>query len=427
MSAAHTRWTGLEQDAGAHLHWGVRGPASGCVLAGRRSSSRQCRSCQRAWGYALPSQVIERRFDLDGDLGNIQTLSVLVIGVGRSGGRFVRAFNYLRRIGLPVRLVGLCDVNPDLPETFGTPVPIFGDVRAALEAAEADVVVVCVNEAAHFEVLKAISELAPNALVLSEKPLTATLEQFDHIEQLFASDAITVNFVERYSPVVSDFNAWRERESAEILRAEFFWGKYRYRDPRPTMGVLSEISHPIDLVRALTGLPEDTPVDIREVSMSNSDFSCSDADVADTVGVVCLLGSEVLVRGHSSFLWEERRRRVILYGRRKDGSIFQAVLAFDEPRWDQDWLTIYSVDGATGTRSTVLETRYTNSDFPAELDQIYKVTRFVRESLRHLSDPTAAQNLVTMRGARWVQAVIDEIGTRASQVPNHSVAFGARG
>jgi predicted dehydrogenase len=236
-----------------------------------------------------------------------------------------------------------------------------------------------------------------------------------------------VNFVERYSPIVSDFTDWRKNESVEILRAEFFWGKYRYRDPRPTMGVLSEIAHPIDLVRALTGLPEDTPVDIAEVSMSDSDFSCSDGDVADTVAVVLRMGSDMLVRGHSSFLWEERRRRLVLHGRRRDHSIFQAVLAFDEPRWDQDRLTVYSIDGASGTRSTVLETQYTNSDFPPELDQIYKVTRFVRESLRHLSDPTAIRNLVTVDGARWVQAIIDEMRVRASDVPRHSIAFGARG
>lgn len=376
----------------------------------------------------MPSQVTPSRFDLfDGGLGDVQTLSVLVIGVGRSGGRFVRALNYLERIGLPVQVVALCDLNPAPLDTLSAATAIFSDVRVALQAAEPDVVVVCVNEAAHFEVLKAISELAPRALVMCEKPLTETLEQFIHIERLFAPDTITVNFVERYSPIVSDFTDWRKNESVEILRAEFFWGKYRYRDPRPTMGVLSEIAHPIDLVRALTGLPEDTPVDIAEVSMSDSDFSCSDGDVADTVAVVLRMGSDMLVRGHSSFLWEERRRRLVLHGRRRDHSIFQAVLAFDEPRWDQDRLTVYSIDGASGTRSTVLETQYTNSDFPPELDQIYKVTRFVRESLRHLSDPTAIRNLVTVDGARWVQAIIDEMRVRASDVPRHSIAFGARG
>jgi predicted dehydrogenase len=213
----------------------------------------------------LPSQVTPSRFDLfDGGLGDVQTLSVLVIGVGRSGGRFVRALNYLERIGLPVQVVALCDLNPAPLDTLSAATAIFSDVRVALPAAEPDVVVVCVNEAAHFEVLKAISELAPRALVMCEKPLTETLEQFIHIERLFAPDTITVNFVERYSPIVSDFTDWRKNESVENLRAEFFWGKYRYRDPRPTMGVLSEIAHPIDLVRALTGLPEDTPVDMRK-------------------------------------------------------------------------------------------------------------------------------------------------------------------
>jgi predicted dehydrogenase len=192
------------------------------------------------------------------------------------------------------------------------------------------------------------------------------------------------------------------------------------------MGVLSEIAHPIDLVRALTGLPETTPVHVDEVSMSDSDFSCLDGHVTDTVSVVLRLGSDVLVRGYSSFLWEDRDRRVVMYGRGGDGSIYQAVLSFDEPRWDQDRLTVYSLDGADGTRSTVLETRYTNSDFPAELDQIHKVTQFVRESLRRITDPTGVHNAVTVRGARWVQEIIDEMSARASHAPRHNVEFGAR-
>jgi len=358
-------------------------------------------------------------------MGDIGTLSVLVVGAGRSGGRFVRALNYLERIGLPLTLAGVCDLNPVRLDSVA--IPTFTDLGEALRATEPVVVCVCVNEAAHYEVLKAISDHAPSTrLILGEKPLTETLEQFTRIERLFAADAITVNFVERYSPVVADFNAWRAEMSVEVFRAEFFWGKYRYRDQRPTMGVLSEICHPIDLVRALTGLPATTPVDVRDVSVSVSDFSCLDRDVADTASVVLGLGESVQVRGYSSFLWEDRDRRVILYGRGRDGSIYQAVLSFDQPRWDQDQLSIYSLDGSDGTRSTVLERRYTNSDFPADLDQVYKVTRFVRESLRHLTDPAAAANLVTVEGARWVQEVIEEMGVQASGGSGQPVEFGSR-
>ncbi|MCL6645589.1 MAG: alpha/beta hydrolase [Dehalococcoidia bacterium] len=90
-------------------------------------------------------------------------------------------------------------------------------------------------------------------------------------------------------------------------------------------------------------------------------------------------------------------------------------------------LTIATLDGLTGARTTVLETRYTNSDFPAELDRIYKVTRFVRESLRYLSDPSAIQNLVTVGGARWVQEIIEEMHARAAHGSPDSVQFGGRG
>jgi hypothetical protein len=174
-------------------------------------------------------------------------------------------------------------------------------------------------------------------------------------------------------------------------------------------------------------LPETTTVEIRDVSVTSSDFSCLEDRVADSVSISFALGSELLVRGHASFLWEDRRRRVVLYGRGRDSSsLYQATLCFDDPRWDQDRLTVYRLNGRTGTRAIELETRYTNSDFPAELDQVFKVTRYVRQSLRLLSDPTATDNLVTVGGARWVQEIIEEIRTRAAGAFRPSVEFGAR-
>lgn len=359
--------------------------------------------------------------------GVVELSHVLVIGAGKAGSRFLRSFNYLQQIGLPIRLVGICDVDPIRLAAARAAAPTFLDVREALRVAKPTVVCVCVNEVAHHEVLEAISVLAPQVrLVLCEKPLTENLEQFVDVEQIFPRDSITVNFVERYSPIVSDFISWREKESAAVFRAEFFWGKYRLRDSRPTMGVLSEISHAIDLIRALTGMPETTRFEMHDAWMTKSDFSCLDGRVADSVSTVFTLGATLLVCGHASFLWEERRRHIVLYSRGHDGSrLYQAVLRFDDPRWDQDRLTIYRLDDG-GTRSVELETYYTNSDFPAELDQVFKVTRFVHESLRLLSDPTAAQNLVTVSGAKWVQEVIEEIGVRTAQAPGPGVKFGAR-
>jgi predicted dehydrogenase len=321
---------------------------------------------------------------------------------------------YLESTYDSLQLVGLCDTATVRLAAFEGQFPVFEDFDAALHAVRPDVVCVCVNETAHCDVLSAIARHEVSVrLVLCEKPLTETLDQFEQIEELFPADAITVNFVERYSPIVDAFAEWRQANTVDVLRIEFFWGKYRLMDERPTMGVFSEISHPIDLVRGLIGLGEETPFDLLDASTSSSDFSIGEGPVADSVDTSFLLDGRIPVRGHSSFLWQERDRRFVLYcADQSSGELYQAVLTFDKPRWDEDQLEIYRI-GAYGERTITHRIAYGNADFPAELDQIFKVARFAAESLRLLADNTDADRLVRIRGARWVQGAIEEMSDRS--------------
>jgi predicted dehydrogenase len=352
---------------------------------------------------------------------------VLIVGAGKAGIRFLRSMRYLATAYGALTLAGLCDTVPDRLAPYRDELPVHDDVSVALDALRPDVVCVCVNEVAHCEVLTAVARHGTEGrLVLCEKPLTETLEQFERVESRYPPDAITVNFVERYSPIVDEFTRWRQAHAVEALRVEFFWGKYRLMDARPTMGVFSEISHPVDLVRALVGLPEDTPFELLDASTSASDFSVGDRAVPDSVDTSFLLDGRLPVRGHASFLWPARNRRFVLYYTEPStGRLYQAVLTFDAPRWDEDHLEIWRI-GRRGTRVLEHEVRYTNADFPAELDQIFKVARFTAESLRLRFDPRAADGTVRIRGARWVQEAIEEMTERsatAGKVP--VVSFGA--
>lgn len=334
---------------------------------------------------------------------------VLVVGAGKAGGRFLRALEHLRLQGAPLQVSGVCDIAASQLAPLAGSYETFTDLDEACARTRPTVVCVCANEVAHRDVLATVAGLEDVPLVLSEKPLTAALAEFDEIAGMLPAEGVTVNFVERHSPVVEDFLDWRAESGATIYRCEFFWGKYRWRDGRPTMGVLSEMSHPLDLVRCLCDLDADVPAEVLDASLASSDFSADDVVVPDSADVHLVLGGSIVVRGHSSFLWDSRMRRIVIYAGASDGETFRAVLEFDDSRWDQDRLVVARLDPVGGRPETVLRTAYDNDDFPAALDQVHKVARFVDESLALRVAGARPGRLVTMAGAGWIQRVLDAI------------------
>jgi predicted dehydrogenase len=334
----------------------------------------------------------------------------LIIGLGRAGERFLQALRFIEASEGSVRLVGVCDVEPGRLAKAPEGVPVYTDAREALLASEAEVVGVTVNEYYHHSVLSLVREVSPaTTIVLSEKPLTHTLEECRDLRGLYGTEEIAVNFCERFSPIVNDFREWfAENSDLELLRAEFFWGKYRLNDPRHTIGDISEISHPLDLTRVLAGLPSDVPVQLKRAMGTSSDFNPHGPKLLDTLDVQLTLDSKLVVVGHSSFLWDQRMRRIVLYGRfAGDGRLCQVLLDFDNPRWDVDRLVIAGIDAAGGDRTVVFETNYDHSDFPPELFKIAKVHAFIAAAL---GAPGAATDLVAdFDCAFWVQSLIEGI------------------
>ncbi|MGY2026958.1 Gfo/Idh/MocA family protein [Nocardia gipuzkoensis] len=334
---------------------------------------------------------------------------VLLVGAGKAGGRFLRVMDHLEKAGLPIRVVGVCDQQESLARAAAASRPVFTEIAGALDTTKPDTVCVCVNEYAHHAVLIEAFSRPMVSRVLSEKPLTRTIEEFHDLERVRGDRMVTVNFVERHSPIVREFRDWVTAVDGRIVRVEFWWGKHRFRDSRPTMGVLSEISHPIDLVRCLLGQPADAALELLQATITESDFSPLCPSGADTAHVTYRCGG-VPVIGSSSFLWVGRRRKIVCWVVTGEGT-HQAVMDFDNPRWDEDSLTIWHLDGATGHRQEILERSYTIDDFPAELAQVNKVARFVVDSLTPRPDIAA-----TMADAKWVQSALEEINSNAVHV-----------
>ncbi|MEI6117917.1 MAG: hypothetical protein WCP92_01340 [bacterium] len=88
--------------------------------------------------------------------------------------------------------------------------------------------------------------------------LVENIEQAEQLLHIFQDHEISINFVERHSIIIEKFKKWIHENDVYISRASFKRGKYRLHDSRPTVGVLSEISHPLDLILMLSDTSTNT-------------------------------------------------------------------------------------------------------------------------------------------------------------------------
>lgn len=318
---------------------------------------------------------------------------VMVIGHGFSGHRFAKVIRYIENTRPELaRLVAICDSNASrLRETDG--VPCYARLEQALLEAEPTVAVVAVNESAHYDVLTYLAAgPSQRRLIIAEKPLTETFEQALTLRSALAGTSVAVNFIERYSPIVQVFRQWwAEHAELRPTRVEFFWGKDRIRDPRPTIGVVSEITHPLDLVAYLFGLRDPR---IAAVQATESDFSRFEPRCLDTVDAWIDTADFRLI-GHASFCWSNRLRRIfaILSDARGQGVIVN--FDFDMPRWDCDRLTIR----VCGEKSTCFEYSVDNSFFPRQLDELGKVSTFTTRAIESFRSGTMHEQQVGLEMA----------------------------
>lgn len=326
---------------------------------------------------------------------------VLVVGHGYAGRRFVTALRHLADTGVPVELVGVCDRNPvRLPADVAG----FTDLAEALRVLSPSVVCVTVNEAEHIAVYERLRHL-PRALVISEKPLTGRPHDLPMATASLAGHVFAMNLVERFSPVVREYRAWAARQDGlEVVRAEAFWGKHRVGDPRPTVGVLSELIHPLDLVRYLFGVEELRVLGGYGVE---SDFSPHAPVLLDSVDVYAdMAGAPVLL--HSSFAWPARQRLVTALLWSVTAGMLRVELEFDSPHWDCDRLDVLTV-GPDGHWEPLLHLSTDVTDLPAPIRGVGKVVRFIESALRTWRGEPAEDEQVNLGVAVRLQEITDEI------------------
>lgn len=344
-------------------------------------------------------------------------LRTLVVGRGYAGRRFLRALEY-GQCAERYQVVALVDHDPGKLATGAGRAATYRDLDLALRREAPEVGVVCVNEESHFAVLDSVLDAPSVRHVVCEKPLTRTMEEFRLLAPHRRGAAVSVNFCERYSPIIDECTNWLAERDTSIARVEFYWGKYRVRDPRPTMGVLSELSHPLDLARYLLGRPQEAPLRLASATATHSDFAFADR-VADGVNLLGEIGGALVV-GSSSFVWEERRRRLILFAREAVGErTWQVVLDFDNPVWDNDTFTAWKLDPVTGQRVEVERIVHRASDIPEAIRHVWKIHRYLVDVADSLAGHHTRARYADVDDALWVQTALDDIGRQVHGTDQH--------
>jgi predicted dehydrogenase len=341
-----------------------------------------------------------------------QQHTLLIIGYGHAGRRFADAARYLQDSeDGQLALVGVCDVSASAREDARRFTSAYEHVEEAMEALRPSAVVVAVNEEAHAEVLHRLAPYAPQ-VILCEKPLTATVAEAESLPASIVDAQLSVHFVERHSPVLVDWFEWAStRSGLKPLRVEFFWGKHRIGDQRPTMGVMSEVTHPVDLVDYLFGFEQ---FEIVHAYGLESDYSPHHSMALDTISFVART-EDFAVIGVSSFAWPRRHRAVSALLVDDEGMLFRLTIDFDTPRWDCDALRIELVDPSTGQRRTLVERRVQDADYPEEIRGVAKVAEFIRQSLAVAAGDRSAHPLVDYGQALKIQHVLGALAAELDQ------------
>jgi predicted dehydrogenase len=341
--------------------------------------------------------------------------SAMIVGFGNSGNRFLRASTLVGTERSRIEVTCIVDRNEKvLKSIIDAKVEMHLTTEQALSVGKYDVIVICTTDSEHFCVFDAIRKGARYFhRVISEKPIAETLHQASQLKSSFNNDAVLVNFTERFSPAVTRLREWLVRHGLHVTRAAFFWGKYRIHDHRPTMGIMSEVTHPLDLILYIAGVPVETDFEVINATIILSDFARTPDPLLDSIDLAIEFSSGLLVTGSCSYMWSDRDRRVLVYlGAQTGVTTHLAVLTFDTPLWDIDKVEIFDLRQRPGQRTQVELMAVTEGDLPPRRAGINKLCLLLESVILEL-DGQRCEKAARLDQAVYVQRILDAVAQKA--------------
>ncbi|MVP01866.1 Gfo/Idh/MocA family oxidoreductase [Paenibacillus lutrae] len=297
-------------------------------------------------------------------------MNVLIIGLGYAGTRFQQAFQHLNKKNAYAHPVELAYVNRS-PRRAA--IKSFRTVEAALAEFKPAIVVVSVSDGSHIEVLNSLEGY--EGFIICEKPLTKPSDDLEQLQtRLKRTSGFCLDLVERYSDATVALKNYVAKNNLRLIRANFYWGKDRIHDHRPTTGVISEIIHPLDLVQWIAD--PDSALELEQVQGVRSDFSISGPDVLDSAAIIASLNGAA-VTGYSSFVTIIRKREVEFVFASPDNKLIYATAVYDTPVWDKDQLKVWQK--TSSGEQVILDLTTEVDETEAELSTIRKLVRLVED------------------------------------------------
>jgi predicted dehydrogenase len=345
-------------------------------------------------------------------------LTAFIIGFGQSGARFARACSAVDPSLGNIRVAGIADRNPARMESIGYEgATKAGDFQSLWRNVKApDLVIIATNDGDHHGILMKIKEARlPFGKILCEKPVVTASPQGEELRLQYPGSEIAVNYLERFSPAVLRLREHLFGNDLQIRRVDFTWSKYRVKDPRPSpIGVLSEISHALDLSLFLSAIQSGEPFEVIGGYRVTSDFARDAKPVTDELSMALAFRTGVLISGRSSYVRTTRLRRLeFLLSRRGTNEIVEiAELTLDEPAWDDDRLLVHAV--GEGSPETIFDFKTASSDLPTERRHLEKLCRFIEANVAEING-NKNKSLARLDDAIYVQRIVESASLSVGQ------------
>jgi predicted dehydrogenase len=356
-----------------------------------------------------------------------KNLKVLVLGAGVMGARHIRSLLEVSekllepRYGVKLEITAV-DRDEQKLQQLPEQLKGFEDLTAAIDATQPDILVQAFNDEGHLESFKQVFAACPNLkAVLTEKPLTVTLDEAKEIETELRKRYLSMDTIINFSPAFDRVEELKKKYGvSQLLGFEGVWGKNRTVDPRPTIGIPSESVHALSIIADMFG-QDDLELTRGEGLAGHLSNSAPD--------VIYEMNSRFVSRKtgigmnfHASYALQQQERRVTAYYKSPKG-IIAFEMDFDIKDKDQikDRLRVYLINPKTGAMKLLNEEtpeHILNGAEPGLLRND-KITAFNSLSLlNYIPDgpdlgPVAAR-LGTLDRALQVQGIIEQIKPSAN-------------
>jgi predicted dehydrogenase len=329
----------------------------------------------------------------------------VVIGAGSSGARFLRAVRVLTSAN--VQVVGVAERDCAKREALrDCGVRLESDYRKLLLEVCCDLIVIATNDSMHFEILEFIySNKIRFQKILCEKPLVTAPSHRDFVRLSYLDGQLAVSFVERYSLAVQQLMVFLSLQRRRVARVSFEWSKNRIKDVRPTVGAVSEITHPLDLACYIGGVSSHEKFDVRSSFFAESDFVRGEVTRPDTIQACIEFESGMLLTGVSSYL-RSTRSRCMEFLLVDDRGVARelAVLKLDNPCWDNDSLEILKVMPCQEQSESLLMFNSPVNPDP-QRQSIEKICKFLEDVVRDV-EVGGSPTLVGTSHALYIQSIV---------------------